>query len=90
MSEYGRKEQTPLKNNKSEPDYKPGNHPDHRNPDQHWLSKEQSDGEKKITYVAHPKHVAELMNLPVVSCLRKEKYEWKGAEEPKSNIRVFN
>jgi len=34
--------------------------------------------------------VAELMNTPVMSSLGKEEYEWKDAEQPKSNIRVFS
>jgi hypothetical protein len=90
VRESGRQKESPLHNNKSKPDHKTRYHPDAGNSDEHGLPKKQAERQKQISDITHPEHVSELLDSPVVSCLRKEKDKREYAEHSKAKIRIFN
>jgi len=69
MGQRRGKKHTPSDHYVEEPDYESGDSPDNCHSHQEAIFKEQADGENKVADVAHPEHVAEFVDTPVMNAL---------------------
>jgi hypothetical protein len=80
-----RKQHSPGWHNINAPDQNARDHPDNRDSNQYRLFEKEPNRKQKVSDVAHPQRVAQLIDMPIVDRLRSKKCQRENAEEAESS-----
>jgi hypothetical protein len=81
MGQRRGKKHTPRKYDVEKPDNESWDSPDNRHTHQEAILEKQADSEKKVADVAHPEHVAEFIDAPVMNALCEKEDERQDAKK---------
>lgn len=81
MRESRGEKDSPRQNYVNHPDDQTGDSPDDRYPHQLPLVEKETYGHQQVADIAHPKHMCEFVDPPVVNALGQEEDEWQNSEE---------